>query len=209
MSQRNSGHARIAADRYMTPAWVTEALLPHLRPARTIWEPAAGSGQMARVLERFAGTVISSDIADGQDFLTAAPVDCCGIVTNPPYTHAVAFIERALSLTAPDGVVAMLLRCDFDHAKTRSHLFAGCSAFAKKIVRTRRVKWFEDSAGQPSFNHAWFLWDHRHKGPPTLAYGPNAAGGRHNEIPSRDVRRVSRHPRLSADGLDRPRASGV
>jgi hypothetical protein len=69
MSQRNSGHARIAADRYMTPAWVTEALLPHLRPARTIWEPAAGSGQMARVLESVAH-VVASDIADGQDFLT-------------------------------------------------------------------------------------------------------------------------------------------
>jgi hypothetical protein len=174
MSQRNSGRARLAADRYETPAWVTEALLPHLRPAHTIWEPAAGSGQMARVLESVAH-VIASDIADGQDLLTAAPVACCGIVTNPPYSQAVAFIERALALTAPDGVVAMLLRCDFDHAKTRSHLFAGCPAFAKKIVLTKRVKWFADSNGQPSFNHAWFLWDHRHQGPPTLAYGPREA----------------------------------
>ena len=81
------------------------------------------------------------------------------------------FIERGLSLTASDGLVAMLLRTDFDHAKSRQHLFQH-PAFSKKLVLTKRIKWFEDSKGQPSFNHAWFVWDYRHKGPPTLAYGP-------------------------------------
>jgi hypothetical protein len=87
---------------------------------------------------------------------------CCGlrhfdgdaIITNPPYELAAEFIERALSLTASDGLVAMLLRTDFDHAKSRQHLFQH-PAFRKKLVLTKRIKWFEDSEGQPSFNHAW------------------------------------------------------
>ena len=91
--------------------------------------------------------------------------------TGTPYELAAEFIEHALSLTASSGVVAMLLRTDFDHPKSRQHLFSH-SAFSKKLVLTKRIKWFEDSKGQPSFNHAWFVWDHRHKGPPTLAYGP-------------------------------------
>jgi hypothetical protein len=47
-------------------------------------------------------------------------------------------------------MVAMLLRTDFDHAKSRAHLFGGCSTFAKKVVLTRRIKWIEDSSGSQS-----------------------------------------------------------
>jgi hypothetical protein len=156
MSQRDSGYERKERDLYETPAWVTEALLPHMRLCQTIWEPAAGPGKMVQVLGRVA-QVTATD----------------AIVTNPPYELATEFIERALSFQRPvEGVVAMLLRTDFDHAKTRANLFAGCAVFAKKIVLTKRIKWFEDSKGQPSFNHAWFVWDWKHSGPPILAYGP-------------------------------------
>jgi len=71
-----------------------------------------------------------------------------------------------------EGFVAMLLRTDFDHAKTRQFLFSGCPPFSKKLVLTKRIQWFEDSKGSPSFNHAWFIWDWKHQGAPTLAYGP-------------------------------------
>jgi hypothetical protein len=64
----------------------------------------------------------------------------------------------------------MLLRRDFDHAATRAHLFAGCPTFAKKVVLTKRIKWFEDSTGSPSFNPCWMVWDRLHRGSPTLAY---------------------------------------
>jgi hypothetical protein len=71
------------------------------------------------------------------------------------------------------GLVAMLLRCDFDHAKSRQHLFGGCAQFAKKLILTRRIRWIENSTGSPSFNHAWFIWDWQHQGPPVLVYGPS------------------------------------
>ncbi len=69
--------------------------------------------------------------------------------------------------------------CDFDHAKRRAYLFADCPQFAKKIVLTRRIVWFVEADGKPkaspSFNHAWFLWDWQHAGPPVIAYGPNCS----------------------------------
>jgi len=174
VSQRDSGYERRERDLYETPEWATEVLLPHLPNFGAIWEPAAASGKMARVLAKRADTVISTDIDRGDDFLAATVgakyVDA--IITNPPYEFATEFIAHALCLMAPRGLVAMLLRTDFDHAKSRTNLFAGCPAFAKKIVLTKRIRWFEDSAGSPSFNHAWFIWDYQHLGAPTLAYAP-------------------------------------
>jgi hypothetical protein len=172
MSQRVSGFQRKPLDGYETPEWVTEALIPHLpRVPALVWEPAAGTGKMVTVLARHA-LVHATDITAGVDFLTAPPVpDCDGIITNPPFALAARVIEHALALMEPcGGIVAMLLRVDFDSAKTRRHLFADCPAFAGKLVLTRRITWFEGGTSSPSFNHCWMTWDWRHRGPPTLAY---------------------------------------
>jgi hypothetical protein len=72
-------------------------------------------------------------------------------------------------------MVAMLLRTDYDHAATRQHLFGGCGQFAKKVVLTKCIVWFDGPGAAPSFNHAWYVWDWRHVGAPTLAYGPASA----------------------------------
>ena len=148
---------------------MTRALLPHLGNIKSVWEPAAGSGKMARVLEAAGLQVLSTDISAGQDFLLAREQSVDAIVTNPPYIFANQFIEHALRLTSGSGKVAMLLRTDFDHARRR-HLFSECPAFARKVVLTKRIRRFENSTGQPSFNHAWYIWDHKHVGEPTLEY---------------------------------------
>ena len=176
MSQRESGYERKERDAYETPPWVTQCLLPHIPPRiSSVWEPAAGTGQMAGVLgAKF--TVLATDIDTGRDFLAETRTDYPAIISNPPYSIAAKFIGHALRLTRPSsGYVAMLLRCDYHHAKTRPHLFADCTAFARMVVLTKRIRWFEDSKGGPSFNHAWFVWDWTHTGAPTLAYEPRSA----------------------------------
>jgi hypothetical protein len=168
MSQRDSGYARVAFDQYETPEWVTEALIPYLPKKAVIWEPACGSGKMSKAL----GAYHSTDIQAGEDFFTQErPFRVNAIITNPPYSVATEFIERALKLTRENGgLVAMLLRTDFDHAKSRRHLFAENIAFTRKIVLTKRIQWFEDSKSSPSFNHAWFMWDWSNLTPPVLSY---------------------------------------
>ena len=176
MSQRDSGYERKERDLYETPEWVTEALLPHLRQRLgCVWECASGNGKMVKPLKYSGLHVVYSDIADGCDFLKQLrPMGGAdAIVTNPPYELATEFCKHAIDLMKPnDGLVAMLLRTDFDHAKTRQYLFAEHLAFSKKLVLTKRIKWFEDSTGQPSFNHAWFIWNWKHIGLPNLVYGP-------------------------------------
>lgn len=172
MSQRDSGYQRIERDLYETPEWVTLALVPHLPTSDcVVWEPASGGGKMVAALLKAGFDVTASDIADGRDFLTQpAPKPFRAIITNPPYELATEFIERALKMMMGGGFVAMLLRTDFDHAKTRRHLFAGCPMFSRKVVLTKRIRWFEDSLGSPSFNHAWYVWEDCHQGPPIIKY---------------------------------------
>jgi hypothetical protein len=172
MSQRNSGYQRKERDCYETPPWVTSVLGPHIPKRITqIWEPACGSGKMLRVFDEWDFRVKATDIATGDDFLESSDNWAGAIITNPPYNLAREFIARALDATEVGvGFVAMLLRTDFDHAKSRQSLFGCCEEFAKKLVLTKRIRWIEGSTGQPSFNHAWFMWDWQHKGPPTLAY---------------------------------------
>ena len=183
MSQRDSGYARQERDLYETPEWVTEALLPHLpRKPNRVWEPACGSGKMLRVLSEYY-PAIGSDIDRGEDFIlpwndkepSVRGIMFDAIITNPPYNLAREFIEQALRYTEPRaGFVAMLLRTDYDHAKTRSHLFRDCPAFAKKVVLMKRIVWFEGGKS-PSFNHAWFIWDWQTDGAPSIAYAPAGA----------------------------------
>ncbi len=186
-----SGYARIEHDVYRTPAWVTEALLEeiNLPPGLgVIWEPAAGDGDMARVLMTKAYRVITSDIR--KDVAVDYVFDFCGtewsaemisgrfpmpaaIITNPPYEHAETFITRSLSVIAesPGGILALLLPFEYDTALfTRGHLFRH-PFFSMKIPLRQRIRWlgFEDKAS-PRQNHAWYVWDRYNILPPTIRY---------------------------------------
>ena len=178
MSQRASGFDRRPNEDYPTPAWVAAVIAAWLRPrAHCIWEPASGHGALAAALTAQVFRVI----ATGGDFLDyRVPPDplITAIVTNPPYgaDHrnelACDFIRHALSLDV--RIVAMLLRIDFDSAKTRVDIFRDHPAFAGKIVLLDRVKWFEGPSS-PSDNHAWFVWDREHRGDPWTRYAERAA----------------------------------
>lgn len=177
-------YERVANDAYFTPAWCTEALLSRWSPVGTVWEPAAGNGAMVDVLDKAGYDVIASDIIEHvdlrvdmvihqRDFLSAhQPSGVFSIVTNPPYELAEEFIRRSLALTKPvGGSVAMLLRHEYDCASSRRDLFE-CNGFSRKIVLTKRPRWFADTTTSPRHNFAWFCWDARHRGPAILEYAP-------------------------------------
>lgn len=184
---KQSSFARRENDAYWTEPRVTEALLGKVRLRGDVWEPACGRGDMVRVLQAHGYTVHASDIKryDGapEDTLTLDFLDVARIwprvetiITNPPYSHAVAFIERAITLMRPvRGMVVMLLRNEFDSAKGRRKLFE-TPIFKTKYVLTFRPRWIdcEDGGTQASPRHwfSWFLWDHRHVGPATMEWLP-------------------------------------
>jgi hypothetical protein len=173
MSQRISGYQRQPEEIYETPASVTQVVIPYLRKhALHVREPADGPRSL---LAQTLGEAGFHVLASRHDFLSTdrlpdSQIDA--ICSNPPYGPggrlAAQFIAHALDL-AP--VVVMLLRIDFDSGKTRTRLFRDCRAFAGKIILLDRIVWFaREGAAGPSENHAWMLWNQRHRGPPTISY---------------------------------------
>jgi hypothetical protein len=168
-----SGYARVEGDQYWTEPWVTKALLDRVKFRGMVWEPACGRGDMADVLVENGYKVMCTDIAGASlgynaaetlDFLTqSSPVDGpFSIVTNPPFTLAEKFICHALDLTSrAGGMVAMLLRNEYDCAAKRRGLFEN-EAFAAKLVLTKRPRWVELHFASPRHNFAWYVWDHKH-----------------------------------------------
>jgi hypothetical protein len=150
-------------DFYPTPPEGTRALLSAERFDGPIWEPACGDGAISKELIAAGYEVHSSDlVARGR-----AP----NIVTNPPFKLALPFIERALGLTT--GKVAMLLRLAFLEGRERRRFYES-TPLARVLVFSGRLKMFRggDTAneGGGMIAFAWFIWDHAHKGPPTLGW---------------------------------------
>lgn len=177
---RQLSFERADNDAYYTPDWCTEALLAKVNFRGKIWEPASGKGRMAAVLQRAGYTVVESDIdanATGSclDFLTCDRMleDSVSLVTNPPYHIGAAFVRHALALALPQGgMVAMLLRHEFDCAKTRRPLFER-PEFRVKLVLTTRPRWIAESTGNsPRHNFSWYVWDAKHEGPAQLGWVP-------------------------------------
>ena len=162
-----SGYERRVLDHYETPQWCTKVLLRHEKFSR-VWEPAAGKGAITNVLAAADVDVYASDIHDYgfgydmKDFLLTWENDGRDIITNPPFAEDLAdqFINHALLLTKNfGGRVCMLLRNEFDCASSRKNLFDNKSAFAAKIVLTKRPKWIAGTIGSPRHNYAWYVWD--------------------------------------------------
>jgi len=198
MGKHGTEYARVERDLYPTPSWVVGAVAEHLDlRGLTVWEPACGDGGMAAALRcQGCARVYASDIVDrgaGQDetldFLSAQNprlerFDL--ICTNPPFGQrgrlATAFIEVGLQRLRTPGLLALLLPCDFDSAKTCARCFGDCPHFAAKIVLRERVVWFRRDDGiraAPKENSAWFLWQRsplRLRHAPVILYAPaNAA----------------------------------
>ena len=183
-----SEYPRNRLERYWTHPWMTRALVDRypeiLDVAREgVCEPAAGRGDMSRVLrDEYGLPVYSSDVdaseipegLNGQeaDFLhpdfrkTMPPARC--VITNPPFRMKVDFLQTALSLSGV-VVVAMLLRSDFRSGIGRRRFFdETTSDFACEIVLTCRPRWdwwFREwpTAG-PRHLYSWFIWDRRYQG---------------------------------------------
>lgn len=179
---------------WATEALVSALKAERLLPRGPVWEPCAGSGKMVRALRAGGLEVIASDVTahDGLDFVAdfthpegaleldagarhraaaGSPQGSRGahfkaIITNPPYGLVDETVRRAIDLMRPaHGLVAMLLKSDWDWARTRADLFAPGAGLALRLALVGRVTWIDPVPGKagPSENHAWFVWDFRRR----------------------------------------------
>jgi len=179
-----SGYERVENDAYWTPEWCTKALLKKVALRGLIVEPAAGIGHIADVVRAAGYDVAEFDIVNRSnrptlkiaDFLKVDQLSLSrevSVVTNPPYVLAEEFVRHAIKLTKErEGMVAMLLRNEWDCAASRRDLFER-PPFAKKLVLTKRPKWSAQDTASPRHNFSWFIWDWEYCYPhPVMEWGP-------------------------------------
>jgi hypothetical protein len=172
-------YAERGDDLYETPSGAVHALLRAELLPSCIWEPAAGHGNIVKVLREAGHTVLASDLVDygepshfhGRDFLMEyqAPIGCEAIITNPPYKLADQFVRHALKLCPK---VVMLLRLLFLEGTGRSDILDGPLArvhlFRNRLPRMHRNGW-DGPKATSTVAFAWFVFEREHTGPINLS----------------------------------------
>jgi hypothetical protein len=165
---------------YPTPSYATEALLEQVKFTGNVWEPACGKGDMAKTLRAAGYSVTATDLHDrgfgrsGIDFLEEkGPKSSDNIITNPPFSLAEDFVR--VGLVKSRRKLALFLRLAFLESMGRYEDIFTCTPLAKVIVFSQRVTLMPPirrangkMKATSATAYAWFVWDHKHKGPPTL-----------------------------------------
>jgi hypothetical protein len=133
--------------------------MPYLARFDTVWESAAGDGDLARGLIKLGcEDVITSDISAGQDFFCETPPPAYDVqVTNPPYSIKYKWLKRSYELNKP---FALLLPLETLGARQAQDLFERHGF--ELMLLSSRVNFKMPTLGYAGhgaqFPVAWFCW---------------------------------------------------
>lgn len=156
-------------DQYFTPTTAVQSLLEELRPfivdRATVYDPAAGSGQLVLAATKVypnaivAGMEIDDSLCNEVivhgDFLSNIELPTPTLyLSNPPYFRALPFMRK---MVAQGGMVAGLLRLSFLASKTRYLWWKANPPSAIRILSKRPS--FTGDGRTDNSEYAWFLWN--------------------------------------------------
>lgn len=144
-------------DLYETPEWAVKALF-NLIPVNSEWrylEPCRASG---RIYNHLPIGSAWGEIREGVDYLVTEYPHVDAVITNPPYSMAQEFVEKALE---DADVVIMLLRLGFLESMKRWEWWQD-NPIDHLIVLSKRPSFTEDNKTDGS-GYAWFVWDRKCK----------------------------------------------
>ena len=168
-------------DGYHTPLIAVQTLLEREDLAGYVWEPAAGFFKIVNPLHKAGIKVFSSDICDWHDkiqvvkdfalyksppkFLRDKNFD---IVTNPPFSKAQMFVEKAMELLPKGCRLYLLLRLQFLEGNKRRALFKKYPpykvwVYSFRLPRMHRF-FFKGNKGGTVLCFAWFCFEKGYKG---------------------------------------------
>jgi hypothetical protein len=162
-SCNNTGKRR-KSDFYETPYSITRHLLDveEFPLYGVILEPSCGNGAISEILRERDYNVIAKDIKNGDDFLLETQ-KYDAIITNPPFSLAFEFIQKAKKLT---NYFALLLPLSYLHGKKRYDTIWTDKEFplSKIYVFTRYPMLGETLRTDGKYNtgmmvYAWFVWN--------------------------------------------------
>ena len=157
-------------DFYETPSWAIRAVIPALPSldGKRVLDPGCGTGAILRELgaafpecditglekdrARFEHAISTTDlpVIRGDFFTHAEKYDA--IVSNPPYSHALEFVQHALTL-AP--VVCMLLRLPWLASQKRAEWHRENPSHVNVLPKRPS---FTGDGKTDATEYAWFVW---------------------------------------------------
>lgn len=148
---------------FQTPPHAIKPLLPYLPKEWTVWECAAGKGNLVRAFAADGRKVIASDILSGFDFLTCEPTTPYDvIITNPPFSLKDEFLTRAYALKKP---FALLVPLTTFEGKVRQALFKQHGVQVMFLPKRLNFETPSGAGGEGAekkssswFATAWFCW---------------------------------------------------
>lgn len=180
-SSNHVSDERASLDYYATDPKAVELLLQMETFSRLIWEPACGEGHISKVLQSHGHEVISTDLVyrgfgdpEPLDFLEETIEGFDGdIITNPPYSVGLEFVERALDSVRPGGKVAMFLKVQFLEGKRRGEFFKTAPPRTVYISRSR-LNCFKNGdmskKAESAIAYAWYVWEKGFTGDPVIKW---------------------------------------
>lgn len=172
---------RAVNDYYATDPRAVEMLLEMETFAPLIWEPACGEGHISKVLAAHGYEVISTDLIY-RDFGDPEPLNFLeetfdgfegDIITNPPYSVGLQFVERALESVRPGGKVAMFLKVQFLEGKRRGEFFKKSPPRSVYISRSRLACYKNGDLttnSESAIAYAWYVWEKGFTGDPVIKW---------------------------------------
>lgn len=172
---------RAVNDYYATDPRAVEMLLEMETFAPLIWEPACGEGHISKVLAAHGYEVISTDLIyrgfgdpEPLNFLEETFDGFEGdIITNPPYSVGLQFVERALESVRPGGKVAMFLKVQFLEGKRRGEFFKKSPPRSVYISRSRLACYKNGDLttnSESAIAYAWYVWEKGFTGDPVIKW---------------------------------------
>lgn len=180
---------RIENDYYATPLNTTRAILEKELLLGSILEPACGEGHIVKVLKEYYpySEIVGTDLIKRKDifnlglggevnFLThdfGRTFD--NVITNPPFTLAKEFIEKALQI-ATDKVL-IFGRIQLLETASRRKLFETTPlkyvyVFSERQAPLPNGKELDENgkAWSSAMCFAWFVWEKGYKGDPVIKF---------------------------------------
>jgi hypothetical protein len=157
-------------ERWDTPPCLRQALVQHVLPdlpQAPIWEPAAGSGELAQDLRSAGRAVTETDLFnEGRpvDFLRSVPRSRIPplVITNPPFDPLDEWIAHVLKLLDAGHIAGAVLLLRFDHLGAACR--AGVLNRATRIfICCWRPRWIKDTKTSPRCWFEWVVWLPRHQ----------------------------------------------
>lgn len=185
----NPNSERQQDDFYATDSYSIAKMADKLKEigvSKDIWECACGMGHLSKPLIELGYNVFSTDLVDRgfgekENFLKSNRKWQGDIITNPPFKHAIAFVDKAMELLNNGGKAIFLLKIQFLETKKRAELFRRCG-LKQVIVNSERIccaingdfdLYFRNVGNRYAGGtqcYAWFVFEKGYRGLPYLDF---------------------------------------